>query len=435
MLDAASEYFLHLLSCALRSKPAGLLPESVSWDDIYAMAGKSSVEGAAWAAVRAHATDMPRDLAARWEAAAQTTLWRRLQFDAEREQVRAELARLGIATLPLKGASLADLYPDPSMRSMTDNDILFGHVEPAGAGATHQDGPGAWQLRHAGHRIRRGMALRAASLEVKRVMEARGFEASALFVWNNDIYKRPPIFNFEMHRNVCPPNSPLTAYYADPWRLAVPDERQPGAGGAAATTAKKPLNFHLAPSDEYLYVVAHAWHHFASAGCGIRHALDVMVLLRNHGSELDWDYIARELDRMGHGVAAFETRMRATALTAFGTPAERERLMPADAPAPEDTEAFLAFLLAAGVFGSRAIRLARTSGVLPAEGYEPDAAEGRLRYMWHRLVMDSNGRAFARPVMGSSRLLLPVYVAVRLGEAVVHAPKVARELVALARRR
>ncbi|MDU1389842.1 MAG: nucleotidyltransferase family protein, partial [Eggerthella sp.] len=121
-------YLIHLMSCALNDVQPCSLPEGASWDEVYALAEFNSVEGLAWTSAR-RVRDVPADMLKEWSATADMTLYRCVSYGIERGAVLAALADRGLSWLPLKGALLVDLYPSPHMRSMADNDILYGFVE------------------------------------------------------------------------------------------------------------------------------------------------------------------------------------------------------------------------------------------------------------------------------------------------------------------
>lgn len=419
--DARS--LIALVSCGLLGGGWQKAVGEVDWFQVHKLAACNSLEGVSWCGVEvaggAGALGIETDLAERWAAEADATMWRRIQFDVEREAVCETLAERGIATLPLKGATLAAYFPDPRMRFMADNDILFGFVESDCCGGARERGRG----------FARGGSMRRATLAAREAMEGLGYACKGLFGWNNDGYRKPPLFYFELHRGPVPPNSPLAAYYSEPWSRA------------KKASEDSLLSYRFAPEDEYLYVLAHAWNHFATNGCGFRFTVDVIVLLRTFGETMDWDYVSRELVRMGQSLARFECQMRLTALWALGTEEEHARfgdtLMEASgslAGNSFDPETFSAFLLGCGTFGSESVRLARAAGELEAGGYDPDASRGKLAYVWHRLSMAPDGRRFAYPLLGSTQILFPAFVFARLGSAIKHAPRVLREIAAVNQR-
>lgn len=290
----AGLYLLHLMGCALHGMAAGPRPEGVRWETVHALAVGNSVEGLSWfgAATR---DDVPAGLRAAWQREAEMTLFRRVRFDAEREQLFAALGEAELAYLPMKGVLIAGYYLRPEMRSMADNDFLYGFVEPS------PDGCG-FRIRGADAQQRR-QAVDEAAHTLQRIMRSRGYETKNLLTGNHDTFHKPPCYNFEPHRRLMSPSSPHAAYYDNPWSRAIQDEHDPHL-------------FRFSDEDEYLYVLAHAFKHFDNAGCGVRIIADVRVLLDAKGARLDWEYVRGELDALG--LAEFEKRLRGLADAVLG---------------------------------------------------------------------------------------------------------------------
>ena len=115
---------------------------------------------------------------------ADMTLLRLLRFDAEREQVLSAMAARGLSYLPLKGVLIAGYYPAPEMRSMADNDILYGFVEP--------DEGGGFRISGADE-AERGRATALAVREAAALMAERGYEASIKRPINTPTIKKATI--------------------------------------------------------------------------------------------------------------------------------------------------------------------------------------------------------------------------------------------------
>ena len=415
--DPVDESILRLLRTALSDKalPTVFMPGD-SWDKIHALVASNSVEGAAWVGVeRAGGPDalrIPSGLASRWCSEADATMWRALQFEVEREAVFAEMSNAGIAHMSLKGVVVAPLYPDPRMRSMADNDILYAYVEPAPNGGFRVPGFTAFD---------RARRVRNCARDLQRIMVSRGYETEGILDWHHDEYLKKPVFNFEMHRGLVRPNSELSAYWASPWTRAI------------HCAGDDPYEFRMAEEDVYLFHVAHAYDHFTSGGCGVRHALDEIVFLRAYGEAMDWPHIFGELAAMGGEVAAFEGRLRRASLAAFGDDEERvgfapERdwgITPEDAfglRLSDEDKGFLEYLIGSGTYGKESQRLAN------AARKTNDGLLARVRYVWERLAMEPAGRALEHPLLGSYKVLFPVFIVARLVKAAHHAPRLVREL-------
>lgn len=397
-LDA--RYLLHLIACGLRGKVPQDLPGGASWESVHALAVKSSVEGAAWAGARrlvdAGCGSLPVDLATRWAAEADAELWRRVQFDVEREAVLAAMDAAGLAHLPLKGLVIAPLYPEPTMRSMCDNDILYGYVE------SEPDGGFGVRGANPGERDRTAVA---ATRDLAEAMGRLGYRAEHLGSGNADCFYKEPCLNFEMHRVLTEPSLPWADYYANPWKWAIPDmEKLPGGCGkelqgsvAADTAASSPskragalrsqtLAFHFSHEDTYLYHMVHTAKHFDNSGCGIRCLVDERVLLDAWGNELDWGYLDHELSVLG--LTDFERDLREFADAALGIDAERGLL-----ELTEGQGRMLRYLLGSGTYGNSATRmsnkLARFSGGDPSRMAHAKRAYLLERIFPPRAVMES----------------------------------------------
>lgn len=321
-LMLVGRYVLHLVDCGLHGEPPQPLPKGVTWGRVHALAKSQSVEGVSWFGART-CCDMPDDLRKMWEGEAQATLFRRVRFDAEREQIFAALNAAGISVLPMKGIVVADYYPSPEMRSMADNDFLYGFVEPSPEGAGFRVCGATPAEREA--TTERGVRT------IVDIMRKRGYDVVSQYAGNHESFHKPPVFNFEPHRRLVAPDSPLAAYYENPWRRAIKD-------------ASNPLMFRFSDEDEYLFVVAHAHKHFSNAGCGFRFVVDVRAFLDARGMQMNWDYVFNELRKME--LLDFEERVRGLADAAFGGACAL------DAALTDDQLEMLRFMFGSGTYGT-----------------------------------------------------------------------------------
>ena len=417
--------FSQAVGAAPVSGPAPL-PEGVSWELVWRLAKANSVQGLTWHAVR-RVPDLPADLRRSWEKAANETLWRRAMFDAERAEVLAALNAEGIACLPLKGVTTAPLYPEPDMRTMADNDILYGSVEPdlpavppAPSPSSGAPAPAGFRPRGAGRRERQEGACEAMQV-ARRVMEARGYEAESVGASHHDAYLKPPLFNFELHRMLVSGTSPLHPYYENPWSHAVQD-------------ADNPLLFHFRHEDEYLYHVAHAFKHFDHSGCGVRHLADERVMLAAFGPAVDRAYVDAELAKMGPDVVAFEVRLRGLAETCLGPggaglegPAALRGALTAD------QADILLFMLSSGAYGTVENRVG-----IAWEKTARASASGRpslAAYLRERLFMGREELEANYPVFARHPALRPLAPLVRLAHGLgAHPQNIRAELRALVRK-
>lgn len=389
MRNSAGEYLAHLIDCGLHGAPAQPIPAGVTWQQVHALAEYNSVGGMAWFGAKTR-DDIPDDLRKRWESEAQMTLFRRVRFDAEREQVFASLAREGLSYLPMKGTLLANYYPRPEMRSMADNDFLYGFVEPAEDGGFRICGATDAEREAT---VERGIRT------IEHVMHGLGYTTKSLRAGNHESFEKAPIFNFEPHRRLMSPSSPMAVYYENPWSRAIQDENDPHM-------------FRFSDEDEYVYVMAHAFKHFDAAGCGIRFVVDTRVFLDTKGMGMNWDYVFAELQKAG--LFDFEARVRALADAGFGGACSTN-------PLPLEQAELLRYLLGSGTYGNSVRMVANRLDKQKAQ-HEGDLGAAKRGYLRERLTNDE-ALGYLFPRASKIAPLRPVLQLVRYARGIVRNPK------------
>lgn len=429
-------YLIHLMSCALNDVQPCSLPEGASWDEVYALAEFNSVEGLAWTSAR-RVRDVPADMLKEWGATADMTLYRCVSYGIEREAVLAALADRGLSWLPLKGALLVDLYPSPHMRSMADNDILYGFVE--------EDPAGGFRIAGATEADRERTTARAVRVAVE-VMEARGYRTISKTAGNHESFVKNPHFNFELHRRLVSPSSPQAAYYHNPWQRAVPVRLDSNAAEGAASDAGRGgrgREYRFSDDDFYLHLVSHAFKHYDASGCGIRFLVDQLVFLRARGKGLDRSYLADELSKLG--LRDFEqwTRRlsfraledpRAACRCAQGRDAERGPTQKTAGLSDAD-QARLLRLMNGGTYGTWQTVMERRLDAIRADSPNDDA-DVKKRYVASRVFVSEEQMQEAFPFFWRHAWMRPLLPLYRMGRGLVRNPKkIACEIKALRRLR
>ena len=163
----------------------------------------------------------------------------------------------------MKGSCLKECYPLPELRSMGDVDMVV-------------------------HREDRQ--------QIHRCLVEHGFSFQES--WEEQwIYKKGDII-YEIHD-----------------RLVVSREGNPSHEEFAARVWDYVQNKELDWNYHFVYILTHLRKHLVGHGVGLRQFMDVAVLCR-YKPELDWDWISRELDRMG--MLAFAQRVFAFNERTFG---------------------------------------------------------------------------------------------------------------------
>ncbi|OZG64901.1 hypothetical protein BHAP_0793 [Bifidobacterium hapali] len=340
VLAATGLYMCHLVACALRgvhaendSKPGG-----VTWANVYTLAKRNSIEAITWMGLPEHPNEpISDDLRAVWEKSADLTLFRQLNFDAAREEIGRRLLDHGISFMALKGVHTSAYYPQPGMRSMGDNDLLFDMIEPiaqsqqstvVGSASDIADTStsSADHTNHTNHNA--GYQPQGKTDQEKRSKQEHS--AQILFDIMHDLgytlqethngmweFDRPPQLSFEMFQSIAMPRSAHYRYYRNPWARTVPDDPQSFAEHGCG-------QMHWPIEDQYLFHLSHMFKHYdEGGGCGIRFAIDEYVFLQAM-RDADWQYIGTELETMH--LTDFERRVRRVALIAFGGESLRNEL-------------------------------------------------------------------------------------------------------------
>lgn len=385
-IRGAGRYLAHLIGCAINERQAMEKPEAVIWEDVYRLAKSNSVEGVSYLGLEGLAGKPEKNLLNRWKDAYERTIFRALHFDLEREAILAELKHQGISYLPLKGIHIAGYYPKPGMRSMADNDILYGFVEKAPEG---------------GYRIRgnseeeRTASVAAAQEIVVDVMRKRGYQVSGLNGGAHESCLKEPFYNFEMHRILIAKGTTGDVYYENPWKRAIRDSEDENY-------------FLFSKEDEYIYMIVHAYKHFDNSGCGIRSVADQYVFRKTHAGHMDWAYVDHELEMLG--LKEYEDQMNHLAAAIFADAEE----------ADEESACLLYYILGCGTYGNVGTRVKRQLQKLSAEGKDDRV---RLKYLINRLYPKEEAYREVFSVFYRYPVLMPFLPLYRMGRAFSNNPR------------
>ena len=143
--------------------------------------------------------------------------------------------------MPLKGMLLKKLYPHPWLREMSDIDVWYD------ASATDK---------------------------VREIMLADGFREKTKYLPNHEVYIKGEIYTVETHTD-------LFKNYIHP------DFHAYFHGKTYAPCQDSPYKKQMTPNEQYIYLTAHAFVHYSSAGTGLRTLLDQRIFLKRFGGELD----------------------------------------------------------------------------------------------------------------------------------------------------
>lgn len=157
--------------------------------------------------------------------------------DAIQQRELAELLdaaeRERIDVLPLKGAEIKNLYPQPEMRFMSDTDLL---IRPAQA------------------------------KQMRSCMTALGFRCVKFGVGDTDLYLSPLSMNYEVHRDLSDEGITPTARH---FLSRLMNHAEPIDGRRHILS--------LPCEEHYAYVLCHMAKHLRKGGTGVRSVMDVRI--------------------------------------------------------------------------------------------------------------------------------------------------------------
>ena len=184
-----------------------------------------------------------------WNESIAKAIRKEVLFDVERGKILNYMEKQGIWYLPLKGIVLKKYYPSLGLRQMSDNDILIDE-----------------------HYAKK----------LEQYMISKGYEATLVGHSNHDVYKKPPVYNFELHRSLYGTRhkKEWKDYYKNIKEKLLKDENNS-------------YGYHMSDEDFYIYIVCHAYKHYLGSGTGIRSLLDFYVYLSQKEEDLDFTYIEK----------------------------------------------------------------------------------------------------------------------------------------------
>ena len=259
---------VYLLTCAVH----GTLPEQSEVEQmdlthLYLMAKNHSLTAIVCMALEASdifSVCKDAQLVKTWKDGKDKAIRKDLMLDAERKEILSFMEKNGIWYMPLKGILLKEMYPKLGMRQMADNDILYDQQ---------------------------------CQKELVKFMTSRGYKPSHIGKGNHDIYKKAPIYNYELHTALygAAHDKKYQKYYRNVKQRLIKDK-------------DNCFGYHFSQEDFYIYITTHAYKHYNGKGTGLRSLLDIYMFLQQEEGNLNWDYIENELKEFG--IMEFERESR-----------------------------------------------------------------------------------------------------------------------------
>ena len=299
-----------------------------------------------------------------WKKLRLNSIRRNLLFDQERSVITSFMEQNGIWYVPLKGSVIKELYPNPEMREMNDNDILID-----------QDGRD----------------------KAKEFMFDRGYnlkpndDGEIDDKGNSDEYIKDPFLYFELHKFLIEKSySPeQEEYFKDVKFRLIKD-------------SDKKFGYHFTDEEFYIYMICHAHKHFMRNGMGVRFLMDEYVFLKAKGDSLDFDYINKKMKDFG--LDRFEADMREVAMKAFDLNCD---ILESDLTTSQ--KKLYDSCIGAGVFGNIETRWKNQEYELSADG---EASKGK--YIKSRLFPDEQWYRIYHPFVHKHKIVKPFFIVYRM---------------------
>ena len=254
-MDQEQQLFLLLLRDHLHMQ-SSQLPEKLNLGQLAKLANAHELGGVCYCQCMPFLQEHPeyREDAAMLQTAFQVAVSHAAVLEYDLNAVSEAFQREKIPFIPIKGAVIAPYYPEPSLRTMGDVDLL----------------------------VRREDRER-----IRAVMEALEFQNKCWSEQEWD-YSRG-IISFELQavllHDRASENRLLIETLNDFWPYAKPE---PSGSG-----------FRLDWSFHFLYLIAHIAKHMTKTGVGFRQFYDIAILLSRAGDRFDWNWISAEAERIG----------------------------------------------------------------------------------------------------------------------------------------
>lgn len=246
-------YTIELLKCAITDNVPSLPPEGIDWEIIFNFAQRHNLISTIYFGMQ----KLPESVQST------ITYFNRYLFcykeilvkDANRayeiELLKKDFEENNIDYILLKGSVTKYLYPDTSMRVMSDVDIFYRNGD---------------------------------SNIIDKIFEARGYKLHNKEPKEVSYLKADLKLKFEMQTQLVDEGYKLWFdYLSDIWNRLIPSEHS--------------HEYHMTDEDFYLYHIIHMAKHFKNGGIGLNHLLDVFIINKSY-TEMNWDYLNKELEHL-----------------------------------------------------------------------------------------------------------------------------------------
>lgn len=247
-----NKYLICLLSSVLAGKEPPKPDSNTDWASVFRAASHHSVAGMAYYAVSKLPLEHrpPEEIFQKFISAYRDELILEGNIEFETEKLLKLLHNNGINVIPLKGYIIKNDYPVPSMRTMSDVDILYKIQDKE---------------------------------KLIETFVKSGYKLNSDALGEMD-FTKPPFYHYEVHSCFVKNNDGYYDYFSKIWDRAISTENSNVS--------------RMSANDFYIYMIHHIAHHIENGGAGLRMIMDVYVYINKHKSELSEKYLRSEFDKI-----------------------------------------------------------------------------------------------------------------------------------------
>lgn len=258
-IQQTKQYFLSVVSAALRGTDIPQKPETILFEDVYQLAVRNTVQGLFYLAFSPMKDLLPDAVFAKLQKAYQLECMRETAQQAMLSALRTDFSAAGIDFMLLKGAHLKALYPAPEMRFMVDMDVLVHEQD----------------LKRA-----------------QEILLSYGFSAKSN-TGKDIIFIKKPFLTIELHHSLFQEDYFMYPYFLGVWDRAEKIELH---------------EYGMTDNDLYVYTLAHLAEHYTAAGSCFRPVMDLFLMEQKRSDTLDFTYIRTQFQTLG--IEAFAANIR-----------------------------------------------------------------------------------------------------------------------------
>lgn len=344
---------IYLLACGVNNiSPKKEYLQDVDVQGLYYISASHQLDALVGTTLKKTGISLPKE----WEDAISKAVRKTILFQAERTKLLNFMESKGIWYLPLKGIVMKEYYPALGMRQMSDNDILY-------------DGQYCEEIRN--------------------YMISQGYSGNSIGQGCHDVYQKEPVFNFELHRLL------YENAHLEGWK-----EYYQNVKDRLVLNNGSRYGYHFKDEDFYVYIMAHAYKHYAVSTIGIRNLLDFYVFLKEKEQKMDFAYIERECAILK--ISAFEKQNRELCKKVFGEDSVEKIWNMQDFLQKDEIE-MLDYYLTKGPYKTAEDLLENRI----RKDQEKSGSHSKIRYIMNR-AFSVHGICWYFPIVRKHKWLLPI---------------------------